>query len=110
MLDMKKYTFYVTKNKVIAVSTYAGKTVKGYAKCDPRDEFDLETGKKLAAARCAERIARKRKNRATNKLAHATIQLLEAERHRDKMLRYCKDATDAYTKAMLDRFEIEESL
>ena len=35
------YTYY-TNNKdiVVALSTYAGKNVRGIAKCDPRDEFD----------------------------------------------------------------------
>ena len=61
---IEKYQFYTTKNKVVAVSTYAGKTVRGIAKADPRDNFDLEAGKKLAAARCAARIAMKRKSRA----------------------------------------------
>ena len=33
-------------NTVIAISTYAGKTVKGIAKCDPNDNFsyDYENG------------------------------------------------------------------
>ena len=31
---------------------HAGRIAKGYAKCSPDDEFDMETGKKLAAARC----------------------------------------------------------
>ena len=35
--DENKYKYYTAGNKVIAVSTYAGKTVKGVAKCDPKD-------------------------------------------------------------------------
>lgn len=31
-----RYRFYVTDNKVICVSSYAGKTVRGVAKCDPQ--------------------------------------------------------------------------
>ena len=36
----KYKVFTNSKNEIIAVSTYAGKTVKGVAKCDPRDSFD----------------------------------------------------------------------
>ena len=62
MFPISKYKFFVTpdQSKIIAVSTYAGKTVKGVAKRDPRDSFDLDFGKELAAARCAARCSRPR--------------------------------------------------
>lgn len=55
---------YQTDNKtiVVAISTYAGKTVRGIAKCDPEDAFDLEKGKELAALRCAKKIEKMRLN------------------------------------------------
>ena len=52
-----KYRFYDAGNKIIAVSTYAGKQVRGVAICHPDDKFDIETGKKIAAARCNFRIS-----------------------------------------------------
>ena len=56
-----KYRYYTNgKNVVVAVASYAGRTVRGVAKCSDQDEFNLETGKKLAAARCAMKIAKKR--------------------------------------------------
>ena len=54
------YRYFIAGNKVIAVSTYAGKTVRGIAICSPEDKFDIEFGKKLAAARCNEKVAEKR--------------------------------------------------
>jgi hypothetical protein len=51
-----KYKYYHNGNQVIAVSTFAGKTVKGIAKCDPNDTFSLETGKHLAALKCNNKI------------------------------------------------------
>ena len=64
-LDMTKYSFYTDgKTKVVAVSTYAGKVVRGVAKCDANDTFSLKKGKELAAARCNEKIAKKRLARA----------------------------------------------
>lgn len=56
-----KYRYYTNgKDIVVAVSSYAGRTIRGVAKCSEQDEFDLETGKKLAAARCAMKITRER--------------------------------------------------
>ena len=53
--------------EIIAIGKYCGKAVKGTAKCDPRDEFDAETGETLAALRCNQKIATLRVNRAIEK-------------------------------------------
>lgn len=56
-----KYRYYTNgKNIVVAVASYAGQTIRGVAKCSEQDEFDLEIGKELAAARCAVKIAKAR--------------------------------------------------
>jgi len=56
-----KYRYYTNgKNVVVAVASYMGRSFRGVAKCSEQDEFDLETGKKLAAARCAMKIAKER--------------------------------------------------
>ena len=56
-----KYRYYTNgKNIVVAVTSYAGQTIRGVAKCNEQDEFNLETGKELAAARCAVKIAKER--------------------------------------------------
>ena len=55
--SLSKYKYAQTGNKVIAISTYAGRTVRAVAKADPRDASSLEDGKKLAAARCNAKIA-----------------------------------------------------
>ena len=66
-----KYRYYTNgKNVVVAVASYAGRTVRGVAKCSDQDEFNLETGKKLAAARCAMKIAKKRVKYARREREH----------------------------------------
>lgn len=56
-----KYRYYTNgENVVVAVASYKGRTIRGVAKCSEQDEFDLETGKKLAAVRCAMKIAKER--------------------------------------------------
>lgn len=91
-ISMDKYRFYTSKNKVVAVSTYAGRPVRGIAKCDPDDVFSLEDGKKLAAARCNDRVAEKRLKRAQKKLAESTDALIMAQRQYEKMQKYVEDA------------------
>ena len=108
--SLDKYKFYQFKNEnggmtIVAASTYAGRIVKGYAKCDPRDEFDIEKGKKLAAARCNLKIAEKRKARAAYKYMEASIAADQAVEHFDRMKQYFMDADDQVDEA---RAELDE--
>ena len=88
-----------TNVRIVAVSSFAGKPVKGYADLHPHDEFDIEYGKALAAARCAEKIAAKRCKRAYNKVDEATAQVNAAMAHLQKMMQYEADAEAAYNIA-----------
>ena len=92
--SVDKYRFYQSDNKVIAVSTYAGLPVRGVAKCDPEDEFSLESGKALAAARCNEKIAEKRCKRAMRKSLEAYKAMTEAKEYFDRMVQYYEDSVD----------------
>ena len=56
-----KYSYFTNgKDTVVAVASYAGKRVRGVAKCSEMDEFNLAKGEKLAAARCNLKIAKMR--------------------------------------------------
>ena len=99
-----KYAHYKNEKGqtvISARSTYAGKTVKGYAKCDPRDAYDVALGEKLAAARCEAKIAQKRVNNAGAKVQAAKNALADAQAHLDKMLRYQADATNQSAEAQV---------
>jgi len=100
------YRYYTNGRKVIAVSTYAGRRVKGVAVCSQDDKFDLERGKELAAARCGVRIARKRLQRADRKLREAERATREAQEFYHKMLNYHADAFCAVE----DAIEAEENI
>jgi len=89
------YKYVVTPNKVIAISTYAGRTVRGVAKCHPNDTFDVEFGKKLAAARCNKKVAYKRMMRALNKYGEAKGNLYTAQQELLRMTSYLHDANEA---------------
>lgn len=108
--SLDKYKFYqyksknaedptIVKDTVAAASTYAGRTVKGYAKCDPKDQFSIEKGQKLAAARCNAKIAAKRVKRASAKYLEAQQQLADARRFMARMTEYYTDAVDQLDEA-----------
>lgn len=109
---IEKYKYYYSKkdNEVIAVSSYAGKTVRAKAKCNPSDTFDFEVGKKLAAARLSAKVSRLRKQNATRLWLKAQYQLRQAQQYATKMNNYYFDACDEvdYTQSQLD--EIEKTL
>ena len=112
---IEKYNIVVHQHKdygtteIIAFSTYAGKVVKGNAICHINDTYDEEKGKKLAIARCAEKIARKRKARATRLLKKAQTQMTMAQKYVDDMTSYYNDACVEVneTKADLDKIYAE---
>ena len=106
MYPIEKYRYFTNGQKVIAVSTYAGKTVRGVASCDPNDEFSLEKGKELAAARCAVKVAQKRVARAARKEADATMAFSVASRHMDRMTTYYSDALAAQYEAETNLKEV----
>ena len=96
---LEKYKYYINGNKVIAVSTYAGRHVRGVAICNPNDEFDLETGKKLAALRCNQKVAEKRMSRAADCVKKSYFKYFAAGHEYDRMLKYFEDAKEDYYKA-----------
>ena len=91
--------------EIIAMSTYAGEVVKGKAICQSGDNYDEQAGIELAVARCAQKIARKRKARAARLLKHAKEQLVMAQKYVDDMTNYYNDACVEVdeTKADLDK-------
>lgn len=99
-----KYRYYTNgENVVVAVASYAGRTIRGVAKCSEQDEFNLETGKKLAAARCAMKIARARvkctkaqRDMWQDILAYNAAQYEKWEDRYDDALEIEKQAREAY--------------
>jgi hypothetical protein len=98
---MAMYKYYTDgETKIIAISTYAGKTVRGIAKCAPGDQFNPEKGVELAEARCAEKISQKRLRRAHKKVAEAQADYLKALDFLERMKVYEKDSEMALHEAV----------
>lgn len=95
----KNYKYVVTPTKVIALSTYGGRTVRGVAKCHPGDTFNEEVGKALAAARCNEKVAAKRYARAQQKYNEMVQELHQMEARAHKVADYLHDSYEAYKEA-----------
>jgi hypothetical protein len=88
------YTVIHNGNTTIAYSTFAGKTVKGYAKLNPKDEANPAVGEKLAKARCGLKIAKKRRKWAESQYNKAKAEMLAAIQHFHKMESYAKDSIE----------------
>lgn len=110
MFPIEKYKFYTNGSRVIAVSTYAGRTVRGIAVCHADDEFSLEKGKQLAALRCAEKIARKSLSRAECKVDEAYWAYVDAEEHLNKMCDYKDDAIYELDEIITAKNDLLDSL
>lgn len=110
MYPIEKYKFYTNGSRVIAVSTYAGRTVRGVATCHDGDEFSLEKGKKLAALRCAEKIAKKRVARAQQKLEEAYQAHIDTKGYLNKMALYKDDAFDELDEVLTAKNDLLDSL
>ena len=98
---MKKdrYRYYTHKREdgateIIAVSSYAGRKVKGKAVCSPDDKFDEEIGKKLAKLRCDVKVDEKRVKRASEERDFYMGILCELEFLLDKNEEYLSDSLD----------------
>lgn len=94
-----KYKIYSSDHEVVAVSTYAGRTVRGMAKCHPDDQMDYDKGVNLAKARCHMKIAAKRRKRSEKKMLEAYKQVTEAVAYYNRMVDYNKDSIEDFLAA-----------
>lgn len=69
MFPLNKYKYYVDEKNgiVVAIQTFAQKKYRGIARCAKGDTFDVEKGKKLAALKCNQKIAKARLDYANYK-------------------------------------------
>ena len=77
---------------IVVISHFAGKSVKGIAKCDPRDEYDYKEGVRIATARCDEKISDKRIKLREKKMQKAYEDLLVAQKKYNYALESYKEA------------------
>lgn len=94
---------------IVAVSRYAGKTVRGIAKCHPNDEFNEKFGIDLAVARCNLKVAEKRMARANKRVMEALVAQYNALSFVADMKDYRRRAENDLKKSIQDLEELENS-
>lgn len=107
---MARYNFYIAGNKVICVTTFAKKPVRGVAKCAPSDNFDLETGRKLAQLRCDVKVAQRRLDKAWAREKEAYEKTFWADKELEDSVAYFKNANKIYYNAINALEDFENSL
>lgn len=105
-----KVKFVRADNSIIAITRYAGKTLRASAKCNPEDKFDEDKGRKLAEARLKVKLVKHRKNWAMRQMIKADIEYIQALRKARKMNKYVDDTWLEYENAMKNLKEIEEKI
>lgn len=104
----KRYKVYTDgKSKVIVTSTFAGRTVRGVAKCSPEDKFDLQTGIELAQLRCDVKVAQKRRERASNKIDYIAMRIDAAVKEYEDAKDYYKNA---YEEECIAQYKLDDFL
>ena len=107
---MARYTFYDTPDKVICVSTFAKRKVRGVAKCSPEDKFNFKIGRKLAQLRCDKKVAEKRWKKAKDRLEDSMNKLANAEKEYEEANEYWVNSCKNYDRAIDNLEEFEKLL
>lgn len=104
---MARYRFVRSENKIICLSSYGKKVVRGIAKCSPNDDFSVTIGERLAQYRCDAKVEEKRMKRATEKYKEALENFAKAKKHLFAMEDYYTSACEKYGRACeeLNQFE-----
>lgn len=83
----RRYSFVVCKEqkKVICITKYKGKTVKGTAKCMETDVFSEDIGKRIAKAKCQYYVSIKRLDSISNVEAECCKKMEELKKEQEKL-------------------------
>lgn len=107
---MRTFTYSFAENRVYCMTYYAGKTIRGVAKRDPADEFDVEAGKKLAKARCNYKLRKKQLENKIKRCKIAESELMLAQNHARNAVIYKVEAESNLETARKELEDIESSL
>lgn len=99
---MYKFIELPEQRKVICISSYAGRPVKGVAKCAPNDEFSMEYGRRLAQARCDVKIAGKRMEATAGKYVKTAIEINRLAKEAEKYHTFYEKNYNDYSAAIVN--------
>jgi hypothetical protein len=106
------YSYIIDKDNrtVTAISEYAGKPVKGIAKCSPEDVFNEDIGLKLAIARCKAKIADKQYKTTKEKVKRAQFLVSQANKRLEKARKERKSTFRDMCLSLGEKIRIEKDL
>lgn len=107
----EKYHFYYNEDSktIICTTLYKCQMVRGIAKCDPSDEFNIDDGKKLAYLRCRYKFSHK-KLKHSHKVCNELLRAFSAmQRKLIKAHEFVNDSEDQFEAAHkeLASFELQ---
>ena len=109
-----KYSFYYDLKcdikKVICVTYYKGKPIKGIAKCAPCDDFDISVGEKLAYLRCKNKFLKRKSEQATSAYSKAVVAAGKAEMNRLNAIDFFNEVSSELYAARQELASLETSL
>lgn len=108
----EKYHFYhnADNGTIVCTTMYKGHMVRGTAKCSPEDNFNIETGKKLAYLRCKEKFSRKKLRRAHGAHKEAVIAEARAKNNLGKAIDFVNDSNYQLELATNELIKFEHEL
>lgn len=108
---MRNFVYSIYENKVVCVTKYAGKAIRGIAKCDERfDEFKSEVGRDLSKARCNVKLRKKMVERSQMKVKNIEKELANLQRVYNNMKQRYNEDLDEYVAAKSFLKDLENSL
>ena len=96
------------KGKTIAVTSYAGKTLRATAKCAEGDTYDAELGKTIATDKLMEKFYTAKIYRLADIVNYYDEIIYELRRKQDKIFEAYNDTLDAYENYFDEEFFDED--
>ena len=107
-----KCNFYIDKKNrtVVCATTYKNERLRGIAKCDPADDFDIDVGKVLAYARCRQKLAKKKLAHSKKVYAKALADELKAKNNAMKAFVFMHDSEEYLRQSNNELKELNKRL
>ena len=108
----EKYHFYyhAENQTVVCTTMYKGKMVRGIAKCNQEDTFDIDVGKNLAYLRCRQKFMRKKLRRAHDAVENASVAMERAKWNFIQAHEFLSDSQEQLFVATNELTEFESKL
>lgn len=107
-----KCNFYLdTKAKTVVCATmYKNERIRGVAKCNPEDDFNLDIGKVLAYVRCKQKLAKRKFAHAKRVYDNALSDEVRARKNVLKAFSFLHDSEEYMKRSNEEIIELTKML